>query len=108
MSKPILDQINLARAGMVGRFLDSPLLNFRDPRRDGNYHSRSDQLAVVDLLDEVAEHCFGNLEVGYHAIFHGPNGHNISRGATQHTLGFVSDCQDVGCACLNRHDRRLA
>jgi hypothetical protein len=62
----------------------------------------------MDLLDEMAEHRFGDFEVGYHAIFHGPNGHNVPWGAPQHPLGFIADCENVGGARLNRDDRWFA
>jgi hypothetical protein len=59
----------------------------------------------MDLLDEVAQHRFGNLEVGYDAIFHGPNGHDIARRSSEHPLGFFANRKDVGGACLDRDDR---
>jgi hypothetical protein len=59
----------------------------------------------VDLLDEVAEHRFGNLEIRDDAVFHGPNGHDISRRPSQHPFGFFADGQDGSGACLDRNDR---
>jgi hypothetical protein len=55
----------------------------------------------------VAEHRFGDFEVGNHTILHGPDGHDISRSASQHPLGFFTDGQDVGCSRLNGYNGRL-
>ncbi len=56
----------------------------------------------MDLLNEMAEHRFGDLEVGNHAVFHGPDGHYVSGGAPQHPLGFIAHGQNVGGAGLYR------
>src|SRR5712671_1377627 len=62
---------------------------------------------MVDLLDKMTEHRFGYLEICDDAIFHGPNGHNVSGGASQHSFGFFANRQDVVRACLDRDDRRF-
>src|SRR5664279_4098297 len=62
---------------------------------------------MMDLLDEVAQHRFGDLKISDHAIFHGPNGHDIPWGASQHPFGFFAYGQDVGGPRLNRDDRGL-
>src|SRR5512136_1657995 len=59
----------------------------------------------MDLLDEMAQHRFGNLEISDDTILHGPNGHDISRRAAQHPFGFFSDSQNVGGSRLDRYDR---
>jgi hypothetical protein len=63
---------------------------------------------MMDFLDEVAEHRFGNLKVRDHAIFHWPDGHDVSGGSSKHTLGFLADRQNIGSAGLNRNNRWLS
>ena len=57
---------------------------------------------MMDLLDEVAQHRFGDFKISDDAILHGPNGHDISRRASEHPFGFVANGQDVCGARLNR------
>src|SRR5207248_6242199 len=64
--------------------------------------------SMMHFLNKVAEHRFGDLEVSNYAIFHGPNGHDVSRGAAQHPFGLFADGQDVGGARLNSDHGRLA
>jgi len=60
---------------------------------------------MMDLLDEVTQHRFGNLKISDDAVLHGPDRHDISGGASQHPFGFFANCQDVSGARLNRDDR---
>jgi hypothetical protein len=60
---------------------------------------------MMDLLDEMAEHRFGNLEICDNSILHGPNGHDISRRSSEHSFGFFAYRKDVGGASLDRDDR---
>ena len=48
-------------------------------------------LAAVRLLDEVIEHALGDLEVGNHAVLHGPDGDDVAGCAAHHLLGFLPD-----------------
>jgi len=43
------------------------------------------------LLDEVAQHRLGNLEVGDDPVFHRANGHDITRGTPEHLFGLLAD-----------------
>ena len=46
---------------------------------------------LVDLLDEVAEHLLGHLEVGDHPVLQGPDSLDGAGGASEHTLGLDAD-----------------
>jgi hypothetical protein len=59
-------------------------------------------------MDEVAQHGFGDFEVGNHAVLHGSNSHDVSGRSAQHPLGFLTDRQHVGRASLNGHDGGFA
>ncbi len=87
---------------MSGGIFYSAFFHFGNSRRHRDDDSRGYELAVMDLLDEMAEHGFGDFEVRDHAVFHGPNGHDISRRASEHPFGFIAYGKDVGSARLNR------
>src|SRR5262249_62273207 len=59
----LFDQVDLPRAGALGRLAHRALLDLGDAERDADDDARADQaLPVVDLLDEAPEHRFGHLE----------------------------------------------
>ena len=104
----LLDQIYFARSGMSCRILHSPLFHLGNAGRHGDDNPGSDQFAMMHSLNEMPQHRFGDLEVGDHAVFHRPYGHDISRGPSQHAFGFLAHRQHVGRAGLDGHDGRLA
>ncbi len=56
----------------------------------------------------MAQHRFGHLEVGNHAIFQGTHRHDVRRRAAKHALCFVAHREHFISARLHRHDRWLA
>src|ERR1017187_772584 len=62
----------------------------------------------MDLLDEVAQHRFGDLKISDHAIFHGPNGHDISGSAPDHPFGFFANGEHIGGPGLDCNYRGLS
>jgi hypothetical protein len=62
----------------------------------------------MDLLDEVAQHRFGDLKISDHAIFHGPNGHDISGSAPEHPFGFFAYGEHIGGPGLDCDYRGLS
>src|SRR5207247_9883502 len=65
----LFDQINLARASVCGGIFDGPFFHFRDAGGDGHHDPRSNELAVVNLLDEMPQHRFGDLGIS-NQVFH--------------------------------------
>ena len=62
------------------------------------------------FFDEVFQHLFGNREVGNHAILHGANSGNVTRGPSEHLFRREPDLLNyffpVGSAVLPyRHHR---
>jgi len=53
---------------MSGRVFDRTFLYLSNARWHGYDDPRCDQLPMMHLLNEMAEHRFGYLEVGYHAV----------------------------------------
>jgi len=47
------------------------------------------------FLDEIAEHCLGDIKVGNDAIFHWANGFDVGRGTGEHRLGFAAHGEHV-------------
>ena len=64
-------------------------------------------LAVVRLLDEVVQHLLGDLEVGDDAVFHGLDGHDVARRASEHFLGLFAHGFNFAGVLVDGHDRRL-
>ena len=104
-----LDEMDLARPGVGGAFLDGAFLDLRDARGHRDDHARADHLAaVVDLRDEVPQHRLGDLEVGDDAVLERADGDDVGRGAPEHALGLVADGEDHVGASLDGDDAGLA
>ena len=103
----MFDQIDLARARVRGGILDRPLFHFRDAGRHRHHDPGRNQFAMVNLLNEMPQHRFGDFEVGNDTIFHGPDGDDVARGATEHALGFFANRQHIGGSRLNGNNGRF-
>ena len=103
----LVNQDDVARPRMHCGILDRPFFHLRDSRGNGDDDPRGDELAVLDLLDEVPQHGLGDFEVGDHAVFHRADGHDVAGRAAQHPFGFLTDGEHVGRARLDGHHRRL-
>ena len=62
----------------------------------------------MSLLDEVAEHRLGDLEVGNDTILEGADRRDVTGGATEHPLGLVTDGENLGRTRLDRDDGGFA
>ncbi len=62
---------------------------------------------VVHLLDEVAEHLLGDVEVGDDAVLQRADRGDGAGGAADHALGLDADGVDFARALVDRDDRRL-
>src|SRR5262249_37970706 len=96
---------DLAGACRFGRLLHRALLHLGDAERNADDDARPHQcLAVVNLLDEVAQHRLGDVEVGDHAVFERSNGDDRARRAAEHLLGLRADRDHAAsAACTLRH-----
>jgi hypothetical protein len=59
----------------------------------------------MHLLDEMAEHRLGNLEVRDDAVLERTDGHDITGGAAEHSFCLVANRQDPARSSLHRDDR---
>ena len=69
----LLDQVGLARSGRQAGLLDGALLDPGHPGGHADHHARVRPAVLVHLLDEVAQHLLGHVEVGDHAVLERPD-----------------------------------
>ena len=104
----LLDQVDLARARGLRRVAHRALLDLGDARGHADDDARADQgLAVVHLLDEVAQHLLGDLEVGDHAVLQRPDGDDVPGRAPEHVLGLLADREHAVRVLVDGDDRGL-
>src|SRR3954449_7304055 len=104
----LLDDVDLARTGLVAGVLDRALLDARDAGRDADDDPRLREVpAAVHLLDEVAQHPLGRLEVGDDAVLQRADGHDVARRTADHPLRLGADGEDPRGVGVDRDDARL-
>ena len=103
----LLDQVGLARAGGERRLLDGALLDAGDARRDADDDARVREAVLVHLLDEVAEHLLGDVEVGDDAVLERADRRDRAGRAAEHALRLDADGVHLAGALVDRDDRRL-
>src|SRR2546428_524118 len=103
-SRPLTSIVSSCSSGI----LNGLFFHFGDARGHGDDYPRRNQFPMMNFLDEVAEHRFGDFEISDDAILHGPNSHDISRRASEHPFGFFAYGQDVSGARLNRYHGRVS
>ena len=105
----LLDEIDLRRAGFLRRVAHRALLDLGDLARDTDDDPRMDvHLAAVRLLDEVAEHPLGDLEIGDHAVLHRADRLDVAGRAAEHLFRLGADRFDLVGQFVEHDDRRLA
>src|ERR1039458_5825795 len=68
------DQVGRARAGREAGLFDRALLHTGHPGGHADDDARVCEAALVDLLDEVAQHLLGHVEVCDHTVLQRPDG----------------------------------
>ena len=102
------DQVHFAGLGAIRAVLHRAALDLRDLRRHTDDDARADEaLAAMRLLDEVAEHLLGGLEVGDHAVPHRADGGDAAGRPPEHLFGIAADSFDLVVHVVDRHDRRF-
>jgi hypothetical protein len=69
---------------------------------------REQRETIVHLLDEVAQHLLGDLEVADDAVLERSNRDDVRGGAAHHPLRLGADGEDLSRLEVLRHHRRLA
>ena len=103
----LLDQVGLARAGGERRLLDRALLDAGDAGGDADDDARVREAVLVHLLDEVAEHLLGDVEVGDDAVLQRADRGDRPRRAAEHALGLDADGVHLAGALVDRDHGRL-
>src|SRR6185436_1145290 len=95
--------------GRLGRVAHGAALDLGDPGRDADHHGGLDpQDGPVDHHpEEMAQHLFGDMEIGDDPVLHGAHRQDTFRSAAQHPLGLQPDAQDVAGGLIDGGDRRL-
>src|SRR3954468_13066573 len=87
----LLDEVRLTRPGRQARLLDRALLDAGHARGHADDDARVRPAVLVHLLDEVAQHLLGHVEVGDHAVLQRPDGLDRAGRAAEHPLGLDAD-----------------
>ena len=103
----LLDEVGLARARRERRLLDGALLDARDAGRHADDDARVRESVLVHLLDEVAKHLLGDVEVGDDAVLERADRGDRPRRASEHALGLDPDGVHLARALVDRDDGRL-
>ena len=100
----LLDQVRLACAGAERRLLDRALLDAGDAGRDADDDARMREAMLVHLLDEVAEHLLGDVEVGDDAVLERADRLDRAGRAAEHALRLDADGVHLARALVDRDD----
>src|SRR5258708_3461845 len=104
----LLDDVHAAGTGLAPGFPHRALLHPSNPAGHRHHQPRPGQApAAVDLLDEVAQHPLGDIEVGDDTVPQRPDRHNVPRRPADHPFRLDTDRDDVAGIGVECHHRRL-
>jgi hypothetical protein len=103
----LVDQRGVRGAGSERCLLDRAPLDGSDPARHAHHHVGSRMSSAEDTTDEVAQHLFGRLEIGDHAVSKRPCRCDVRRCAPDHLARLSADRVNLAAALVDRDDRRL-
>src|SRR5713101_3412381 len=102
-----LDQVYLPGAGGFGRLAQRALFDPADARGGADHDLRADEItAVVGLLNEVAQHAFGDLEVSDDAVLERTDRDDRAGRTAEHLLGFGADGENAAASTRVLPDRQ--
>ena len=93
--------------GREAGLLDRALLDPGHAGGDADDDPRVGEAVRVHLLDEVAQHLFGDVEVGDHAVLERPDRGDRAGRAAEHPLRFGADRVDLAVERVDRDHRGL-
>jgi hypothetical protein len=100
----LLDDVHPAGAGLVPGFLDRALLHPGDAAGHRDDDPGFGQVtAAVHLLDEVAQHPLGHVEVGDDPVLQRAHGHDVARRPPDHPFSFDPDGDDLARVGIQGH-----
>ena len=95
---------------MFGRIAHGADLHVGRTRRNADHHpERGGEQAArgLDLLDHPAQHQFGGIEVGDHAVLERPDRLDVRIGLLVHLARLMADGHEFARMHVERHDRRF-
>jgi hypothetical protein len=103
----LLDEIGLAGPRGERGLLDRALFHAGHAAGDAHDDARVREAVVVHLLDEMAEHLLGHVEVRDDAVLQRADRRDRPRRAPEHPLRLDADRVHLAGALVDRHDRGL-
>src|SRR5690606_12206523 len=103
----LIDQDRLAGAGILGGFLDGFTLDRRGAGGNADDDQRPrEAAAAVHLVNEVADHLLGDLEIGDDPVAERPDRFDIPGRAAEHHFRFIAHRKNLllALAVEDRHD----
>src|SRR6201987_956862 len=97
----------MAPAGRKRRLFDGTLLDARHAGRHADDDARVREAVLVHLLDEVAQHLLGDVEVGDHAVLEGTDRLDRPRRSSEHPLRLDADGVHLSGPLVDGDHRRL-
>ena len=104
----LFDDESLIRSGVASGLDDGALFDLGDATGDADHDGLPHDDFASDLVDEVAEHGLGLLEVGDDAVLEGAGGDDVGGGLAKHALGFFADGEDLVGVFIDGDDAGLA
>ena len=99
--------MHFPRTGHAG-FTHGAALHARHAARNPYHQTRSDDSApLIALGDEGFEHLLSGIKVSDDAITQRAHSADVSWGAAQHQLGFITHCQGAAPLEIKSHNRGL-
>ncbi len=89
-------------------FADSAALDFGDPGGDGDENAGIGAASLIHFFDEMAQHCFSDLEIRDHPIFERTDCDDVARSPPEHAFCIIPNGEDFIGAGPDCHHRRLA
>src|SRR5581483_4660394 len=107
-----ISTLMLPVGSVLGRLAHRALFHFGDAEGHADDDARPHQgAAIMNFLNEVAEHRFGDLEIRDHAVLQRPDRDDAARGAAEHAFGLRAHGQNFFApalvSLLHRDHRRL-
>ncbi len=106
----LVNHIDLASPGVLGRIADGANLDVGRPGRDADDHAqrrREETARSLDLLEHPAQHELGSVEVGDDAVFQGADGLDIGVGLLVHVARLAADGDQLAGMDVERDDGRF-
>src|SRR5689334_9481958 len=101
------DEMHFLRPGVFGGVAHRALLDLRHAARHADDDPAAWEPVGVNLLDELPQHPFRDLEIGDDAVAHRPDRPDVAMRAPEHLTSLVADRDDPFRIAVEGHDGGL-